>query len=112
MTVMTSEAKVASCRRNARKSTGPKTPEGRERSSQNAHKHGLWSKRAALARDEVERLRFRYDLHRRCELATQWLGGAQVRDREPGLRPSVAAGLYCPDDHQVDPRRVMAECKP
>jgi glycine oxidase len=62
----------------------------------------------ALARDEVERLRFRYDLHRRCELATQWLGGAQVRDREPGLRPSVAAGLYCPDDHQVDPRCVMA----
>ena len=62
----------------------------------------------ALARDEVERLRFRYDLHRRCELATQWLGGAQVRDLEPGLRPSVAAGLYCPDDHQVDPRRVMA----
>jgi glycine oxidase len=63
---------------------------------------------AALARDEVERLRFRYDLHRRCDLATQWLGGAQVRDLEPGLRPSVAAGLYCPDDHQVDPRRVMA----
>jgi hypothetical protein len=26
---------------------------------------------------------------------------------EPGLRPSVAAGLFCPDDHQVDPRLVM-----
>jgi len=27
---------------------------------------------------------------------------------EPALRPSVAAGLYCTDDHQVDPRLVMA----
>jgi glycine oxidase len=62
----------------------------------------------ALVRDEVERLRFRYDLHRRCGLSTRWLGGPQVRDMEPALRPSVAAGLFCPDDHQVDPRLVMA----
>jgi glycine oxidase len=27
---------------------------------------------------------------------------------EPALRPSVAAGLYCAEDHQVDPRLVMA----
>jgi glycine oxidase len=62
----------------------------------------------ALGRDEVERLRFRHDLHMRCGLATRWLGGAEVRAMEPGLRPSVAAGLFCPDDHQVDPRLVMA----
>jgi glycine oxidase len=62
----------------------------------------------ALGRDEVERLRFRHDLHKRCGLATRWLGGPQVRDLEPGLRPSAAAGLHCADDHQVDPRRVMA----
>ena len=30
-------------RRNARRSTGPKTPEGRAASSQNALKHGLYS---------------------------------------------------------------------
>src|SRR5580693_3814205 len=47
----------------------------------------------ALGRDEVERLRFRHDLHMRCGLATRWLGGAEVRAMEPGLRPSVAAGL-------------------
>ena len=62
----------------------------------------------ALGRDEVERLRFRHDLHRRCGLATRWLGGPEVRAMEPGLRPAVAAGLFCPDDHQVDPRLVMA----
>ena len=62
----------------------------------------------ALGRDEVERLRFRHDLHKRCDLPTRWLGGGEVRDMEPALRPSVAAGLYCADDHQVDPRLVMA----
>jgi glycine oxidase len=62
----------------------------------------------ALARDEVERLRFRHDLHRRCGLDTRWLNGGEVRDLEPGLRPSVAAGLFCPEDHEVDPRLVMA----
>ena len=61
----------------------------------------------ALGRDEVERLRFRHDLHGRCGLATRWLGGPEIRAMEPGLRPSVAAGLFCPDDHQVDPRLVM-----
>jgi glycine oxidase len=61
----------------------------------------------ALGRDEVERLRFRHDLHKRCELPTRWLGGPEVRAMEPALRPSVAAGLYCPNDHQVDPRLVI-----
>src|SRR3984893_10244093 len=61
----------------------------------------------ALGRDEVERLRFRYDLHKRCGLSTRWLSGGEGRALEPALRPSVAAGLYCADDHQVDPRLVM-----
>ena len=62
----------------------------------------------ALARDEVERLRFRYDLQQRFGLATRWLGGAEARSLEPGLRPSVVAGISCPGDHQVDPACVMA----
>ena len=62
----------------------------------------------ALGRDEVERLRFRHDLHKRCGLPTRWLGGPEVRAMEPALRPSVAAGLFCAGDHQVDPRLVMA----
>jgi glycine oxidase len=62
----------------------------------------------ALGREEVERLRFRHDLHKRCGLATRLLGGTEVRALEPALRPSVAAGLHCADDHQVDPSLVMA----
>ena len=50
---MTSEAKIASCRRNGKKSMGPKTPEGRERSSINAYKHGLRSKKQALIREDT-----------------------------------------------------------
>ena len=62
----------------------------------------------AIGRDEVERLRFRYDLQRRSGLDATWLNGTDVRRLEPGLRPSVTAGVQCPLDHQVDPRLVMA----
>ena len=62
----------------------------------------------AVGRDEVERLRFRYDLQRRSGVAAQWLTGPQVRAREPLLRPNVTAGILCPLDAQVDPRLVMA----
>ncbi len=61
----------------------------------------------AIGRDEVERLRFRYDLQRRSGVAAEWLAGTEVRRREPTLRPSVTAGVFCPLDHQVDPRKVM-----
>lgn len=62
----------------------------------------------AIGRDEVERLRFRYDLQTRSGLDATWLPGTEVRRREPALRPSVTAGVHCPRDHQVDPRLVMA----
>ncbi|MGU3667048.1 glycine oxidase ThiO [Methylobacterium sp. A49B] len=62
----------------------------------------------AIGRDEVERLRFRYDLQRRSGLEATWLPGSEVRRLEPGLRPSVTAGIHCNLDHQVDPRLVMA----
>ncbi|WP_232629214.1 glycine oxidase ThiO [Methylobacterium sp. Leaf118] len=62
----------------------------------------------AVGRDEVERLRFRYDLQRRSGVAAAWLSGPQVRAREPLLRPNVTAGIHCPLDAQVDPRLVMA----
>jgi hypothetical protein len=39
-----SPARVAANRRNARKSTGPRTAAGKKKSSQNARKHGLYSR--------------------------------------------------------------------
>ncbi len=61
----------------------------------------------ALGRDEVERLRYRYEHQQRSGLGTSWLSGAEVRALEPGLRPSLAAGISCSSDHQVDPRRLV-----
>ncbi|GEP10080.1 glycine oxidase ThiO [Methylobacterium gnaphalii] len=61
----------------------------------------------AIGRDEVERLRFRYDLQCRAGVAAQWISGPEVRAREPLLRPNVTAGIHCPLDAQVDPRLVM-----
>ena len=43
---------LAANRRNAQKSTGPKTPEGRAVSKMNALKHGILSKAGAGARLE------------------------------------------------------------
>lgn len=49
---MTSEAQVAANRRNARKSTGPKTAAGKRRVSQNAQRHGILSEIAVIPRVE------------------------------------------------------------
>src|SRR5262249_52258781 len=61
----------------------------------------------ALGRDEVDRLRFRHELQKRAGLPTRWLDGAGVRALEPALRPAVSAGIFCAEDHQVDPRRLV-----
>ena len=45
---MASEAQVVANRSNARKSTGPRTPEGKTAVSQNAVKHGLLAKEAVV----------------------------------------------------------------
>jgi len=61
----------------------------------------------ALGRDEVARLRFRHELQTRAGLSVRWLDGAAARALEPALRPAVTAGVFCADDHQVDPRRLV-----
>ena len=58
---MASPAQIAANQLNSRKSTGPRTPEGRANSSMNALKHGNRSQKLALLREESiafeERLR-------------------------------------------------------
>ena len=54
---MTSEKKAEANRRNALKSTGPKTPEGKAAVRMNALKHGLLSRETLLAGEDEEALR-------------------------------------------------------
>ncbi|MCC2095474.1 MAG: glycine oxidase ThiO [Hyphomicrobiales bacterium] len=61
----------------------------------------------ANTRDEVERLRFRHELQQRCGLDAKWLNPRETRALEPGLRSTVAAGILCKGDHQVDPRPMV-----
>jgi len=51
---MASQRQIDVNRRNAQKSTGPKTPEGKAAVSQNALKHGLTAKQAALSGEDQE----------------------------------------------------------
>ena len=53
---MTTDLKIAANRRNALRSTGPRTPEGKARSSQNASKHGLLSREVLLPGEDREAL--------------------------------------------------------
>jgi hypothetical protein len=52
--IMATEAQIEANRINAQKSTGPRTPEGKERASQNALKHGLLAKDAVVVGEEPE----------------------------------------------------------
>ena len=45
---MATQAQIQANRTNAEKSTGPRTPEGKEKASQNALKHGLRAKQAVI----------------------------------------------------------------
>jgi hypothetical protein len=46
---MATEAQIIANRRNAKKSTGPRTPKGKAIVSQNAVKHGLWARQALIS---------------------------------------------------------------
>lgn len=61
----------------------------------------------ALSREELARLRARHSLQTSAGLDATWLEGPALRKLEPGLRPSAVAGIFCADDHQVDPRRII-----
>ena len=64
---MTSDKQVQANRRNALKSTGPKTPQGKDAVRLNANKHGLRSQEVLLPGDDGEALK-ELDENLRAEL--------------------------------------------
>jgi hypothetical protein len=61
---MSSESQVLANRRNAQRSTGPKTEEGKEVVSQNAVKHGLSARRDVIRGEDIEE----FERHREAML--------------------------------------------
>ena len=61
---MTSNRKVAANRRNAQKSTGPKTPSGKAIASMNALKHGLCSRKPLIPGENEAEF---------CQFAADWV---------------------------------------
>lgn len=62
-----------------------------------------------LARDgdEARELERRLAYRESLGLRTERLRPSQAREREPGIAPTVRLAIETPDDHSVDPRRVL-----
>jgi glycine oxidase len=58
----------------------------------------------ALNRDDAAQLRHSYDFQKGLGLDLAWLTAAQARQREPHLKPGIAAAVWSPRDHQVENR--------
>ena len=60
----------------------------------------------ALNRDDAAQLRHSFEFQKGLGLDLTWLTGAQAREREPHLKPGIAAAVWSPNDHQVENRRL------
>ena len=49
---MTSKRKIRANQENAKKSTGPTSPEGKDTASGNSYKHGIWAKELVILKEE------------------------------------------------------------
>ncbi|MGE0433723.1 MAG: hypothetical protein AB7S36_15815 [Planctomycetota bacterium] len=68
---MTTDAQIAANRRNARRSTGPKTAEGKKRSRMNRWKHGLTARLICMDHEQLEEFEeYRYHMRVSMQLST------------------------------------------
>ncbi len=58
----------------------------------------------ATNRDELRQLEFTVEVQRRFGVNSHRVSAVEVRGMEPHLRSTVAGGIFCPEDHQVDNR--------
>jgi glycine oxidase len=62
----------------------------------------------ALTGDDLAQARRLWTYQESLGLPITPLRPTELREREPLLSPRVRGGAYAPDDHQVDPRRLVA----
>ena len=75
-------------------------------SSSTIGRRARWWSRSG--RDETERLRVPPRAAAPGRPRHALAAGSEVRALEPGLRPAVTGGIFCPGDHQVDPLSTLA----
>ncbi|HIY39950.1 MAG TPA: glycine oxidase ThiO [Candidatus Nocardiopsis merdipullorum] len=61
----------------------------------------------AFDRDDMALLAELHEFQQRLGITTERLTGRRCRGLEPMLAPSVRGGVLAPDDHSVDPRRLL-----
>ncbi|MEM1348864.1 MAG: glycine oxidase ThiO, partial [Myxococcota bacterium] len=64
-----------------------------------------------LDRDDTEALDHLLVYQQALGLEAERLSGAEAAEREPALSPSVHSAVWCPSDHQVDPRLLVRALK-
>ncbi|MFY1635921.1 glycine oxidase ThiO [Solwaraspora sp. WMMB335] len=62
----------------------------------------------ALTGDDLREAQRLWTYQQGLDLPISVLRPTRLRDREPALSPRVRGGAFMPDDHQVDPRRLVA----
>ena len=58
--------------------------------------------------DEARELERQLAFRRELGLQAERMRPSEAREREPALAPTVRLALHAPDDHSVDPRKVVA----
>lgn len=62
----------------------------------------------ALTRDDLAQLRRNAEFQQSLGVELEWLSGADLRRREPSIRPGIAGAVFSPNDHQVENRMLSA----
>jgi glycine oxidase len=61
----------------------------------------------ALNQEEADHLRRRYEAQRGLSPQMRWLESSDLRREEPEVSPKAMAGLLSPDEHYLDPQRLV-----
>jgi hypothetical protein len=96
---MTTERQIEANRRNAQKSTGPRTPEGKAQSARNATRHGLLSACPVLPQEDAEayeqlRLNLHKELCPESQLKTLLVNRIAAAQWRLGRIPALEAALF------------------
>lgn len=61
----------------------------------------------AFTDDEISALDAKHAWHSAQGLRGELLNAVELRQREPAISPKALGALFLPDDHQVDPRKLL-----